>query len=111
MSKSLPSPEDLALRGVEEQQRALEEQLAAILESRGREEREREESANTMPPSDVITERIRQRDQEQNWGSRRTLRNTRIDIARSYLLLTMLAAAALALTLWAMRVGGFWPAA
>lgn len=108
MSARGPSPEELELQRVEEQQRALERRLAEMLETPGKLASEREEQENTVPPSDCVMERIRLKEREEAIASRRVLRNSQIAITRSYLLLIMLTIAAAVILLWALRVSGGW---
>jgi hypothetical protein len=98
------TPDDLPdLRSLEEQQRALEEQIQSI---RGMPEeilREAAEQAATLPPPDDLADRRRLREFEDT-VSRRQIRNERRTQGRSLLLLFLLLAATAALAAWVVKL-------
>jgi hypothetical protein len=98
------TPADLPdLKSLEDQQRALEEQIQNIRAEPEKILREAQEQAATIPPPDDLADRRRQRMFEET-VSRRQIRNERRTQGRSLLLLLLLLGATAALAAWVVKL-------
>ncbi len=87
----------------EEHQRKIEEQIAALQDLPKQLEEEERERARTLPPSDDILRRAKEREFEERAG-RNQVRNERRSQGRSLLLLLLLLAATAATVGWVVSL-------
>jgi ferric-dicitrate binding protein FerR (iron transport regulator) len=103
MKKHAASPDELDLFQLAEAGRELDQRRKALEDSQRKAEAERRDHETTLPPSDVVSARQRQK-QHDAVVSRNEVRNVRREQGKALLLLALLIAMTATLVWWGLKL-------
>lgn len=103
MKKHAISPDELDLFQLAEAGRGLDQRRKALEKSQRNTEAERSDFENTLPPSDVVGSRQKQKRHEE-FVSRKEVRNVQRDQGKALLMLALLIAMTATLIWWGLKL-------